>query len=294
MRKRVLLALMAAASLAALVAVVGVYWFGWYETARNRELLADLPVYPGAEAAKDYPHASESDDSFLTPPDKWVIRLSYRVPEGITGEEVAGFYMDQMPKDWERCFRHVSTYDSVTGEEGVLFTGAVFSKERLYVSVDILNLGAGGWSYDVFADRDREMRYDPCEPQLFTTDPSCYDLDPPAHTGWLISRDKAEGSMAGLAGEPGASAVEIEGVTASCLTTFGAYARRFYQPGEYGSTPPDTPVWVVEIKGVSRSLRNESEPWQYVMNVIHAESGDSMEGARYFEPRLAAAVRDGS
>ena len=44
------------------------------------------------------------------------------------------------------------------------------------------------------------------------------------------------------------SGVEIEDVTASCLTTFGTYARRFYRPGEYSSTPPDIPVWVVEIK----------------------------------------------
>ena len=292
-----LLALIAAAVLAALVVVVGVYWFGWYETARNRELLASLPVYPGAEAVKDHPHPTESDEIFLTPPDKWVIRLSYRVPEGATEEEVAGFYMDRMPKGWERCLRHASTFDSITGERGVVFIGAVFVKERLLVSLDIMNVGTSMRSYDVFADRDREMHYDPCEPQPFATDPACYGLDPPAHAGILISRDEAEGSMAWLAGGPapgGASAVEIEGVTASCLTTYGAYAKRFYQPGDWSSTPPDTPVWVVEIKGISRSLRDESEPWQYVMSVIHAESGDSMEGARYFEPRLAAAVRDGS
>ena len=192
--------------------------------------------------------------------------------------------------------RHASTYDSATGREGVLFTGAAFYLERTYVSVDVLNLGGSKRSYDVFLDRHRNMRHDPCEPQLFTTDPACYDLEPPAYTGRLISRDEAEGSMGWLTGGPAsgrASGVEIEGVTASCLTTFGAYAQRFYRPGDWSNTPSDTPVWVVEIKGVSQYLGSDSEPWQYVMNVLHAESGSSMEGARYFEPRLAPTVRDG-
>ena len=129
----------------------------------------------------------------------------------------------------------------------------------------------------------------------YAADPACYDLEPPADTSGFIRRDEAEENMDYLATGPapgGASAVEIEGVTASCLTTHEAYARRFYRPGDWSSTPPDTPVWVVEIKGVSRSLRDESEPWQYVMSVQHAETGDSIEGARYHEPRLAAAPRD--
>ena len=81
--------------------------------------------------------------------------------------------------------------------------------------------------------------------------------------------------------------------TASCLTKFGEYTERFYQPGEYSNTPPDTQVWVVEIKGVSRSLRG-GEPWRYLMRVLHAETGDSVEVERYHEPRLAPTVRDGS
>ena len=133
--------------------------------------------------------------------------------------------------------------------------------------------------------------------QPFNTDPACYDLESPADRTELISRDEAEESMEWLAGGPapgGASAVEIEGITASCLTTFGAYAQRFYRTYDRSNTPPDTPVWVVEIKGVSRSLRGGGEPWQYVMSVLHAETGDSMEGARYHEPRFAPTVRDGS
>ena len=132
----------------------------------------------------------------------------------------------------------------------------------------------------------------------YAADPACYDLDPPADRTGLISRDEVEGKIMGwLASGPapgGASAVEIEGVTASCLTTFEDYTGRFYQPGEFSSTPPDTPVWVVEVKGESRSLRGDSVTWRYSMGVIHAETGDSIEGARYFEPLLAPAVRDGS
>ncbi len=297
MRKRVLLALTAAAAIAALVVAVGVFWFGWYETRQNRELLGTLPVYPGAEPVQDFPHPSESDENPISPPDKWVILRTYRVPDGTTKEAVAAFYMERMPPEWARCLRHASTYDSATGREGVLFTGAAFHLERTLVSVDVLNLGGSGRSYDVFLDRHRNMRYDPCEPQPFTTDPACYGLDPPAHSGRLISRNEAEESMGWITGGPapgGASAVAIEGVTASCLTTFGAYARRFYRTGDWSNTPPDTPVWVVEFKGVSRSLRGAGQPWQYVMNVLHAESGSSMEGARYHEPRLAPTVRDGS
>ena len=170
LRKRLLLALIAAAVLAALVVVVGVFWFGWYETRQNRELLAALPVYPGAEVVQDFPHSSESGEDLLSPPDKWVILRTYRVPVGTTGKEVARFYMDEMPADWERCLRHASTYEPETGAEGVLFQGAGFVKGRLYVSVAIVNVGTGERSYDVFIDRNREMRYDPCEPHPFTTD----------------------------------------------------------------------------------------------------------------------------
>ena len=123
-------------------------------------------------------------------------------------------------------------------------------------------MGASRPRYDVFLDRHRNMRHDPCEPQPFTTDPACYDLEPPAGTGRLISRDEAEESMEWLPGGPAPgrdSGVEIEGVTASCLTTFGAYAQRFYRPGDWSNTPPDTPVWVVEIKGVSQYLGSDSE-----------------------------------
>ena len=115
---------------------------------------------------------------------------------------MAAFYMERMPTAWARCLRHASTYDSATGREGVLFTGAAFHSESTYVSVDVLNLGGSGRSYDVFLDRHRNTRYDPCEPQPFTTDPACYDLDPSAHSGRLISRDEAEESMGWITGGP--------------------------------------------------------------------------------------------
>ena len=166
-RKRAALASAIVVALALLVIMVGVFWFGWYETRQNRELLAALPVYPGAEAVQDHPHFVESDENPLTPPDKWVILRTYKVPSGAAGKEVAGFYMDEMPPEWVRCFRHASTYNPETGEEGVLFQGAVFIQERLYVSVDIVNLGVRQRTYDVYVDRNREMHHDPCEPRPF-------------------------------------------------------------------------------------------------------------------------------
>ena len=196
-----LLALTAAAALAALVVAVVVFWFGWYETRQNRDLLDSLPVFPGAEAVQDFPHASESDENPVSPPDKWVILRTYRVPDGTTKKDVAAFYMERMPPEWERCLRHVSTYAPATGRKGVLFTGAAFYLERAYVRVAVLNHG-GLQSYDVFLDRHRNMGRDPCKPQPFITDPACYDLDPPAHTGRLISRDEAEGSKGWLMGGP--------------------------------------------------------------------------------------------
>ena len=124
-------------------------------------------------------------------------------------------------------------------------------------------------------------------------DPACQGLDAPAGRTEFIGQDEAErAARAQLTGGPAPGyVVEIEGATASCLTTHEAYARLFYRPGNSSSTPPDTPVWVVEIKGISRRPDDDGEPWQYVMNVLHAETGSSMEGARYFEPRLAASVK---
>ena len=106
------------------------------------------------------------------------------------------------------------------------------------------------------------------EHQPLNADPACYDLELPADRTGLVSRDEGEGSMRWLADGPapgGASAaVEAEGVTASCLTTFGAYAQQFYRQDNSSNTP----VWAVEIKGVSRSLGG-GEPWRYVMSVLH-------------------------
>ena len=123
-------------------------------------------------------------------------------------------------------------------------------------------------------------------------DPACQGLEALAGRTEFIGQDEAERmARAQLTGGPAPGyVVDIEGVTASCLTTHEAYARLFNRPGDSSSTPPDTPVWVVEIKGVSRRPGDDGEPWQYVMNVLHAETGSSMEGARYFEPRLAASV----
>ena len=160
--------LLALALAAALVVVVGVFWFGWYETRQNRELMDALPVYPGAEVIEEHPHSIETDENFLTPPDKWVIRRTYSLPESTAGEEEAWFYLNEMPPEWGRCLRHTPTYNAETGEEGVLFQGADFIRERgrSFVSVNVLNPQGGGIrQYGVYLERDLRPRIDPCEPQ---------------------------------------------------------------------------------------------------------------------------------
>ncbi len=123
-------------------------------------------------------------------------------------------------------------------------------------------------------------------------DPACQGLEALAGRTEFIGQDGADRmATAQLPGGPAPGyVVEIEGVTASCLTTHEEYERLLNRPGDASRIPPDTPVWIVETKGVSRRLGDDGEPWQYVMNVLHAETGSSLEGARYFEPRLAASV----
>ena len=51
------------------------------------------------------------------------------------------------------------------------------------------------------------------------------------------------------------------------------------------------PVWVVEVKGVSRpagiAAGNSDKTYNYAMVVMDAVSGESIAGARYMMPRMA-------
>ena len=128
--------------------------------------------------------------------------------------------------------------------------------------------------------------------------PSCADFEVVGDRTGLISRHEAEQlaverlSMSA----PEVSPTEVERVWASCLTTYRSYEDRLLGEGAWTDPehrPPDMPVWIVEVKGISRpagiSAANADNPYRYAMGVRNAMTGDFMEGARYQEPELQPA-----
>ncbi len=131
--------------------------------------------------------------------------------------------------------------------------------------------------------------------------PSCADLEVVADRSGLIGREEAER----LAVErlsisaPEVTATEVDRVWASCLTTYGSYQERLLGPDAWTNPelrPPDMPVWVVEVKGVSRpagiATASAHVPYHYAMGVRNARTGESLEGARYQKPKLLPAPEE--
>jgi hypothetical protein len=131
--------------------------------------------------------------------------------------------------------------------------------------------------------------------------PSCADFEVVGDRTGLISRSEAEQmaverlSMSA----PEVSPTEVERVWASCLTTYGSYQEQFYREGDWTNPelrPPDTPVWIVEVKGISRpagiATASAHVPYHYAMGVRNARNGEMMEGARYQQPRLQPAPEE--
>ena len=126
---------------------------------------------------------------------------------------------------------------------------------------------------------------------------NCPELEAVAERAGLISWSEAEEfaterlSMSA----PEVTGVEIERVWSSCLTTFRSYeqdllSRQGWSNPELWS--PDMPVWVVEVKGISRpagiSASKADNPYRFAMDVMDARSGEFITGSRYAEPRLAS------
>lgn len=124
---------------------------------------------------------------------------------------------------------------------------------------------------------------------------SCGGLEDVDDRAGLISRHEAEE----LATEwlamsaPEVSATEIEGVWATCLTTLRSYDVDLLEGTASSSPllpPPDTPVWVVEVKGISRpagiSTRGANESYRYAIQVINAKTAEAIAGSRRWEPLL--------
>ncbi len=95
---------------------------------------------------------------------------------------------------------------------------------------------------------------------------------------------------------PEVSPTEVERVWASCLTTYGSYQEQLLGEDAWTdpeSRPPDMPVWIVEVKGISRpagiATASAHVPYHYAMGVRNAMTGDMLEGARYQEAKLQPA-----
>ena len=131
-----------------------------------------------------------------------------------------------------------------------------------------------------------------------SVDPACTGLEKVADRTALISlSDANELAVERLSmSAPEVTGMEIERVTGSCLTTYGSYQRALLKGRAWSNPdirPPDTPVWIVEVKGISRpagiATARAHIPYRYAMHVLNARTGEAMEGARYQEPRLRSA-----
>ncbi len=114
----------------------------------------------------------------------------------------------------------------------------------------------------------------------------------------LITRNEAEE----LATEwlamsaPEVSGTEIERVWASCLSTLRSYEQDLLEGNDStypAFPPPGTPVWIVEVKGISLpagiSPHNARQPYRYALAVINAETGDSIASTRRRETLMEPA-----
>ena len=131
--------------------------------------------------------------------------------------------------------------------------------------------------------------------------PSCADFEVVEDRTGLISRNEAEQmaverlSMSA----PEVSPTEVERVWASCLTTYRSYEDRLLGEDAWTNPdlqPPGMPVWIVEVKGISRpagiSTASAHVPYHYAMGVRNARNGELLEGARYQEPMLQPAPEE--
>lgn len=128
-------------------------------------------------------------------------------------------------------------------------------------------------------------------------DAFCAVLETVPDRAGLIDQSEAEELTVDTLGMPfpSVSATEVEGVVASCLTMLRSYEQVLLGEAWTSADPrsPDTPVWIVEVKGISRpdgiSEGNAKNPYRYAMHVLNAGTGDMIAGSRYWEPKMAQA-----
>ena len=126
-------------------------------------------------------------------------------------------------------------------------------------------------------------------------DAGCSGLEVLPNRAGLVNRSEAEELATVLLAMPApeVSGTEIERVWASCLTTLRSYGQDLLKANDSTTPaflPPNTPVWIVEVKGISRpagiSAANAGDPYRYALAVINAETGDSIAGSRRREPLM--------
>ena len=112
----------------------------------------------------------------------------------------------------------------------------------------------------------------------------------------LVSRSEAEDLATQWLAMPApeVSGTEIERVWVSCLTTLRSYQQDLLEGNASTSLAvdsPDTPVWIVEVKGISwpGGISPVREPYGYSLIVINAETGDSIASTRRREPLIEPA-----
>ena len=131
--------------------------------------------------------------------------------------------------------------------------------------------------------------------------PACHRLEIVADRTGLISQERAEElATRWLASSaPEVTGVEIERVAASCLTTLRSYEQDLRDRSVWTNPDvlrPDMPVWIVEVKGISRpggiAAANAGNPYRYAMEVINAKNSEAIAGSRYYEPLLESASEE--
>ena len=139
----------ALAFLVSVVSTVGWVWCGWGYVAENRLLLNSLPVPPGAERTHVSSYGYSSDDSMITPSERWGTRAEFEFRD-YTREDLHEFYISRLSTEWEYCRK--------TSFEGVWF---VRGDAKVGLDTSNAQSGEGTGSFDIHVEHDYARN--PCD-----------------------------------------------------------------------------------------------------------------------------------